>query len=741
MAPTHDIYLTWPYPVPSGNAFVAGTWSVPGHGPWDKLPMSRIPGTDTYEVHLDVQEVEDISNYLDDEGYLHHELLEHHHAHDHSFHENQASSASSTPSSTPSSRRRFLSRVFGRSRSSSTASNSAEAPKDLHPDLPYHHQSKDGVILPLTREYRYQFKFVIDDEWKCDPNRSQAPDDKGNWNHEIVVDLVEQVPQYPPSANRSRSSSLQSQHNDHATETEKLQDIPPVEEPPVTAATDDATPTLLSPPAPPVSNQSDSVSSTATTTANITTKGLESKDTIEAVMIFDESQDFSDGEGRSRRGNRDAQPPLESDDNDHDNNNNNNNSNNNINNENVGDDTAKEENVVAPQQVQDQQPHQEQTAPLAIDQEEHYPETPAAAIIVSSAAAELSIAGPDAREHEDISSSLAVSLPETEEHSFVEPTPQENAEIVVPLIEEEVATAVVDLDTVAITPEEPKAVEEPLLAVLEEPLVAVVEEPLVAVEEPLVAAVEEPLVVAVEEPLVVAIEEPLVAAVEEPLVATVVAATEEPAPKPVTPQRRMSYAAAVKTHPVVAEEPKPFVLQAAANPEEKRNKTARAALEVVTDAPAATTYSQVPSPPLTPSSYATDDESLKNELLEEEEQEDLPGPCELSVPLTPKSDMPSFKNLTLTEKTVEARDYSNGSADDNDDNDSETVDVLDDNTSIPSSSSSSSFLSSSALVSRSDETTKLPEQYPNIFWSMCKTTAVVSAAVVVIGLGLGRKKN
>ncbi|KAG0352694.1 hypothetical protein BGX24_007485, partial [Mortierella sp. AD032] len=103
MVSEHDIHITWPHPVPSGNVFIAGTWSVPGHHLWDKLPMTRIAGTDSFEVHLDVQETEDISDYLDEDGYLHHELLDNHHAHDHPHQDSPPltpSSASTTSSST-----------------------------------------------------------------------------------------------------------------------------------------------------------------------------------------------------------------------------------------------------------------------------------------------------------------------------------------------------------------------------------------------------------------------------------------------------------------------------------------------------------------------------------------------------------------------------------------------------------------------------------------------------------------
>lgn len=292
MVPQHDIHITWLHPVPSGSAFVAGTFPVPGHQLWDKIPMTRIPGTDHYEVHLDIQEVEDISDYVDEEGYTHH-ALEHH------------DEDPSSPASTQRIRKRDKLRqiIFGRSRSASTS----ERPKDLHLDLPYHHQSKDGVITPLTHEYKYQYKFVIDDIWQCDPNRPQAHDGKGNTNNELAVTLIEQIHQ-TPSPNRSRSSSVYSQNSaqvqstpsEQHEETTTSHDIAPqelVEETP--ASTTAAAVDSLAPPA----ADSTPISSVPGTPS---TPSRQPRDTYEAVMIFDETDDMSDGEGgrRSKRSSR-----------------------------------------------------------------------------------------------------------------------------------------------------------------------------------------------------------------------------------------------------------------------------------------------------------------------------------------------------------------------------------------------------------------------------------------------------
>ncbi|KAF9100332.1 hypothetical protein BGX27_000450, partial [Mortierella sp. AM989] len=350
MVPKHDIHITWPHPVSSGSVYIAGTWPIPGHGPWEKLPMSRIPGTDKFEIKLDVQEVEDISDYLDEDGYLHHELLEHHHAHDHSSHDNQTSATSSSPTEAPLRKRDRIARLFGRKRSSSNASTT-EKQKDLHVDLPYHHQTKDGIILPLTREYRYQYKFIIDDVWQCDPDQTQVGDSEGNMNHELAVDLVEQIEQHP-TTNRSRSSSIQSQHdaphqptdtlpsttNNTAISSEEVSnktesELSRVEIPhiaiPEEKEEEEVTPTDPIPlvavevpqPAPPVSNQGDGAATNTTDNTLSSITGPKPKDVYEVDLLIDEKDDLSDDEGLSKRNNvdnhSDVQPESDDSNKDH----------------------------------------------------------------------------------------------------------------------------------------------------------------------------------------------------------------------------------------------------------------------------------------------------------------------------------------------------------------------------------------------------------------------------------------
>ncbi|KAG0276304.1 hypothetical protein BGZ95_007725 [Linnemannia exigua] len=900
MVPQHDIHITWPHPVPSGNAFIAGTWSVPGHGPWEKLPMTRIPGSDSFEIHLDVQEIEDISDYLDEDGYLHHELLDHHHAHDHTHQDSPPLTPTSTASSSPLSRRKRISRFFGRARSSSSASatsttTSTTASKDLHIDLPYHHQSKDGTILPLAREYRYQYKFVIDDDWKCDHDQHQVQDPHGHWNHELVVELVEQTPD--TTGGRSRSSSLQSQHGPQLSEHSPLNKALPTltAHPSIITTTSDSTMTtstattsttsidtptsiIISPaeeddkkeievilqetnenvavltPVPASSSVTVSAPAAPIPTSTTTRRGnLKSRDTFEAVLIFDETDDLSDGEGRSKH-----QAQVESDDEYDDDEeeeavkeetNNINNAivdtfDNNNNNENV---LLGDEDVVKV----DVTPQQDDHASLSpADQDLEKPSVikvaaadaaadaiPASASLVEAIVSSdndhadetaqevnsievVALAVEEKKEEvleeekessiaaiEDVfvnSSSVAKSLPPLDEPSFV--IPAESIAVESRVEEEEVVVEKEEQqqeETVAIAP-----------IVVEEAKV----EPEAEVEMVTVEPEAEVEKVTVES----AIE------VESP-------AAPSPAPAsvaiPASPV--FSFSSSVNSHLLSPDvESESFVLQAAVNLEEVLPKddddvsevdvvesstqetnpaaTTKAALEVVTDAAAiatttsiaaaiatatsiataaaavtvsvnttATDYPQVPSPPLTPSTMTSSKRDLiTREIttleteIESEKQQQQEETFERSVYMTPRAETSFTKHTTLEETTTTTSTTTTNVEDEN-----TTIDILEDKdlpTSILSGSSSTSSLttltenrrssnssisakhnSSSRKISSSLEEGKsrevrehdhdkkkgLPEQYPNLFWSMCKTTAVVSAAVVILGLGIGRKRD
>ncbi|KAF9569162.1 hypothetical protein EC968_002708 [Mortierella alpina] len=719
MAPQHDITITWPYAVPSGQAFIAGTWSVPGHGPWEKLPMSLVPGTtDKYEVSLNVQEVEDISDYFDEDGYLHHELLEHHTSTTTATPAITATTAPSspaTPGSTPHttlSKRQRIRRFFGRARSSSTTSNSATANNNnstnvkedvLHQDLPYHHQSKDGIILPLSREYRYQYKFVIDDEWKCDPNRPQVQDSEGHWNHELAVELIEQIHQRPTTAsmllldavtNRSRSSSLQSQltappvskevgeegeaaavKQDQAAEVK--QDHVEVLTQPLDNDADEAAETetetrdIHSPPPPPYSAPLVPLTADAAADDKVIVSKPKvrapkpPKDTFEAVLIFDETDDLSDGEGgRVLRGEIDDESDYDDDDDDDD------------------------EHAEVQQQ---QQPSQEE-----VQQQQIVGDGDAAGVVTPQQA---------------------------DDHGKEQPQHADNDQDAALLLSTAAATA-----AAAITVD----------AAVEDPVAQQAREQDVLEREPEVAT---------------SVEEEAVAGSVLPLDDDAHEAHREDTFKlqaAANPEEHDSV-----SHPIVSSDDESEAKEELVSARTMTKESSRAGLEVVTDnaavaaalagaaatTAAAASYSQVPSPPLTPSKDHREqyhsDKNLETEQTTETRTE--PDAEEKSyVPLTPRSEATLFK-LTSTHE------------------DEKTFDVLEDNDDHSSihlrSQSSSSLLPGSSLASKqkreqdqsveSTNATKKagPDHYPNLIWSICKTTAVVSAAVVVLGFGLGRRRS
>ena len=246
------------------------------------------------------------------------------------------------------------------------------------------------------------------------------------------------------------------------------------------------------------------------------------------------------------------------------------------------------------------------------------------------------------------------------------------------------------------------------------------------------------------------------------------------------------------------EEPEPDVKSAAsAAPAATPTK---AVLEVVTDASAiavataaaaaavsatstANDYSQVPSPPLTPSNLT----SSKRDLLtgqiisaestetegekQQQQQQQSEEPFERSIYMTPRAETTITKHTNLEETTTTTTVGVSSTVAAAAEDENATIDILDDKD-LPASLLSNSSSSSSLLTlnggqggsrrsSNSSTSTKAsssssphremvehdksvksgPEQYPNLIWSFCKTTAVVSAAVVILGLGLGRRRD
>lgn len=598
MVPQHDIHITWPHPVPSGNIYIAGTWSVPGHGPWEKLAMTPVEGTDSlFEIHLNVNEIENIADYLDDEGHIHHELTSEGH-----YHPEEVVKLS---------KRERLRRFFGRAKSK----NSKDGATTPLPGQPHTHLPHDA-FLPLTKEYRYQYKFVVDDEWKCDADRPQVRDSEGHWNHELVVELIEQIQGSSSSDSvRSRSSSLQSVQS---VNNAHLSDANPYQ--PQTGLPVDSSVLATKPPIP----QEEEVRRVPTQVSS-----SHSRDTYEAVLIFDERDDLSDGEGGRIRKEDDSKVTS------------------------ANKAAGQVDKVTAP------------TETVAIAIADASPE--------ATQDATVSVVTEDDLHAEDIfvsSSSIAEPI------ELTEPTI---------ITKSELAT---DID-VAVSVALPESDVEPDMSI------------------------------------------------DEAL---------EVEPEPVPQQKSV------------------FVLQEAANPEERsradqpsssllsddeeESQARPKSIAIITEAtPEGLSY-QVPSPPLTPSSassykvstttFVTSDAQDNNNKQETDDRKtSFESTTSTAVDehhltsalLTPRSEHTSpFASMMLQEKEVVAVEPR----------------VLEFDA-VGEKASSSTFSNESETsttpTDKKESPKALPDKYPNLIWSICKTTVVVSAAVVVLGLGLGRQKK
>ncbi|KAG0228865.1 hypothetical protein BGW41_003260 [Actinomortierella wolfii] len=303
MASEHDIYLKWPHPVPEGvHVYIAGTFKVPGHGPWEKLPMSYSELNRCWEVHLDVQEVEQHHHLPEDDLPPGASTDDNRSIHStHSANSTHSTQAKDDPSKGATAKDSRTSRFFGRAKNSEKEQTTSAA-------APYRHE-------PLRKTYSYLYKFIVGDEWTCDPDKPQVADEHGHMNHELTVELVEQTPTLPPAPSssqtdtssivghgRSRTSSIHSVQSvqlgpaDEAkpppeeplTDIQEEQpqastDVAPEETDTSTADTDHTT----NAPSDPVAAEKPSAHGKTKT-----------KNTFEAVMVIDE-HDMSDGEGRS----------------------------------------------------------------------------------------------------------------------------------------------------------------------------------------------------------------------------------------------------------------------------------------------------------------------------------------------------------------------------------------------------------------------------------------------------------
>lgn len=183
-------------------------------------------------------------------------------------------------------------------------------------------------------------------------------------------------------------------------------------------------------------------------------------------------------------------------------------------------------------------------------------------------------------------------------------------------------------------------------------------------------------------------------------------------------------------------------------------RTARQALEVVTDASATAAatgnFSQVPSPPLTPNSAPANMEDLLGEGKEAKEKK--PEVKECAIPPTPVAEVPPAGKLTLFSETLQTTPVTVELNEPHvrDDASSElSFDVLDDHhhdhvsDKVHLHHHHHHHHHHHSSEQDKDETKSVAslEENDSLFWSLCKTTAVVSAAVVVLGLGLGRKRH
>lgn len=202
-----------------------------------------------------------------------------------------------------------------------------------------------------------------------------------------------------------------------------------------------------------------------------------------------------------------------------------------------------------------------------------------------------------------------------------------------------------------------------------------------------------------------------------------------------------------------------FVLQDAANPEERsradqpssslssllsddeeESQTRPKSIAIITEATPEDLSYQVPSPPLTPSSVPSDAQDNNNKQETDDRKTSFESTTSTavdehhlaSVLLTPRSEHPSpFASMVLQENeavVVEPRVLE--------------FDAVSEKASTSTTTSNESETTTTTTTDKKDESPKaLPDRYPNFIWSICKTTMVVSAAVVVLGLGLGRQKK
>ncbi|KAG0262180.1 hypothetical protein DFQ27_002514 [Actinomortierella ambigua] len=806
MASEHDIYLKWPHPVPEGvQVYIAGTFKVPGHGPWEKLPMSYSALNQCWEVHLDVQEVEHHHHLPEDEIPVTPSTEDCHSVHSsHSSHSTQSShtkddaaapTPAPAPAPAPAHRESRTARFFGRAKKDAPTPIAAAASVSAA----YRHE-------PLRKTYHYLYKFIVGDDWQCDWDKHHVQDESGNWNNELTVELVEQAPILPsvpasPSTEapartkphgHSRTPSIRSIQSVQLATVDEDKLLP--EEGPFAAIQEEEQQQQQqqqpSPPPPPpaqpaqptnVSHDSTADAADATPTVSVSQRrkstsarrGARTRDTFEAVMIFDERDDLSDGEGRSR---------LITDDDDDD-----------------DDDGLSDEDEPMPQQEPDrvnelllhaaevdkQQQDEQQQQQQHHDHPQTAEEDAAAAVTPSftttDAASAVSVVTANAADNEPQLQSLGVQdeKKEAQEDKLaqpIEPHPQDEPQddlhtdaAASPLpAAASAAAAPVANDTSSSTSYAPATVD---ASPTSSPLVS--HDTADANDDKNRESTDDhaaALLSAEEEEEEEEEKETQAALLAAAAVAAAGVVTTPPMSRTTAPQgRRRSYAEIVATQPT-----KPFMLQEAVDPEVRpshvpgRSSTApppsttaessssAAAIgagvgsrfsEESTDAKEpAVVMSRgyyAPSPPLTPplmghsledsppcSTLTSEDEGEEHE--EDEEQQHAGSSS--YAPMTPQSvkhASPKAMSLTHSKETSEASHFTTTSQREEEEEEEEE-EVLE---------QEKQRGASGALFDPRGFDDKAPVRLPSLLWSLTKTTVVVSATVVLLTFGYGRRRS
>ncbi|KAF9977371.1 hypothetical protein BGZ73_006241 [Actinomortierella ambigua] len=765
MASEHDIYLKWPHPVPKEvQVYIAGTFKVPGHVPWEKLPMSYSELNQCWEVHLDVQEVEHHQHLPEDDLPANTSAED-----DHSIHSNHSTlstlskedSSASSKTTTPKGSR--SSRFFGRAKTGDKKETPASAAA-----APHRHE-------PLRKTYHYLYKFIVGDDWQCDWDKPQVQDQDGHWNHELTVELVEQAPALapapasapasasasaPPTPLPSTTESTRTKPHGHSR-TSSIHSIQSVQ-----LATVDEDKTLTEepfaaiqeeehrPPQPPANTTQD-VSDGSTATAPSTAaprpksrRSVRMKDTYEAVMIFDERDDLSDGEGRSR---------VITDD-----------------------DGLSDEDEPMPQQ-EPTHGSELQHAAEGDKQHQHHPQTAEDDAAAADNAVAPSFTTDDAAltvpaaDNEPQPKPLGVQDEENEAQAnelaqHNEPHPQDEAQDELHTSAPRTAAPVANdtsssstsyaaadaIDTSPSLVSQDRTEDDDKNKELNASLPTAVEGQ--TEDHAALHTAEEEQQQHQEEEEKTDLAAAVAAAVATP-----------PVSRPTPPIRRRSYAEIVATQPM-----KPFRLQEAVDPEARSvsaiptrsstapppSTTSEPSAETSKDHITTTTPRGYYSPPLTPPTviHTLEDSpppmelSSDEEEREQEKKEQVEGKKQYegsqNAPATPQSvkhSSPKVTQLTHSKETSGASQFSQSSQHEEEEEEEAEEEEKEKEQEVhqqsPPQQENDKDARHEVLDPRGGFDDKAPVRLPSLLWSLTKTTVVVSATVVLLGFGFGRRRE